>query len=664
MGSQDGRRRVVIEGVRPEIDAGEFPIKRVIGETVRVEADVFTDGHDHVNGVLRYRRADEADWHEAPLQALVNDRWWGEFTVERLGEYCYTIQAWVDHFDTWRHDLMKRVAANQDVTVDLLIGANLVEEAAGRARGAEAHRLIEWSAALRSETGQSLEERTALALEPELAALAGRFPNRELATTYERELRVVVDPTRARYSTWYEFFPRSTSPEPGRHGTFADVGRRLPYVASLGFDVLYLPPVHPIGRTFRKGRNNTPTAEPGDPGSPWGIGAEEGGHKDIHPDLGTLEDFDRLVARAREYGIDVAMDMAFQASPDHPWVNEHPSWFRHRPDGTIQYAENPPKKYQDIYPLNFESEDWRGLWDELTDTVLYWCEHGIRVFRVDNPHTKPFAFWQHLIGTVKQRHPDAIFLAEAFTRPKVMYRLAKLGFTQSYTYFAWRNTKWEIEQYFTELTQTEAREFFRPNLWPNTPDILTEYLQFGGRPAFITRLVLAATLGANYGIYGPAFELQEHVARPGAEEYIDNEKYEIRHWNLDRPDSLKDLIARVNFIRREHRCLQSNTSLRFHQVDTEQIIAYSKRTPDLEEIVLALVNLDPYYRQSGWVELPLDDWELPLHEPYQVHDLITGARYLWHGQRNYVELDPHGMPAHIFRLRRRTHTERDFDYFM
>jgi starch synthase (maltosyl-transferring) len=460
-------------------------------------------------------------------------------------------------------------------------------------------------------------------------------------------------------------FPRSCISQAGTHATFKDCEARLPYITAMGFNVLYFPPIHPIGRTHRKGRNNAACAGPDDPGSPWGIGSEEGGHKAVHPELGTLEDFRRLVVKAREVGIEIALDVAFQCSPDHPYVKEHPEWFRLRPDGTVQYAENPPKKYEDIYPFDFETPRWQELWEELKSVVLFWSEQGIRIFRVDNPHTKPFSFWEWLIAEVKKVYPDVIFLSEAFTRPKIMYSLAKLGFSQSYTYFAWRNTKWEVTQYFTELTQTEVLEYFRPHLWPNTPDILTEYLQSGGRPAFMARLVLAATLGASYGIYGPAFELCENRPRsPGSEEYLDSEKYEIKNWDIERPDGLKAFIALVNRIRRENPALQRDWSLRFHHVDNDQLICYSKQTEDLTNIILVVVNLNPYYTHSGWVDLDLDSLKLEQERPYQVHDLLTGARYLWHGPRNYVELNPSVVPAHIFRFQRRIRTERDFDYYM
>ena len=448
------------------------------------------------------------------------------------------------------------------------------------------------------------------------------------------------------------------------HGTFADCEARLPYVAAMDFDVLYLPPIHPIGVTERKGPNNRARATADDVGSPWAIGADAGGHKAVHPPLGTLDDFRRLVARAEELGMEIALDLAFQCSPDHPYVREHPEWFLHRPDGSIQYAENPPKKYQDIYPFNFDSEAWRELWAELKSVVEFWIAQGVRIFRVDNPHTKPFAFWEWLIGEVRRERPDVIFLAEAFTRPGPMYRLAKLGFSQSYSYFAWRNTKSELTDYFTELAAAPLAEFFRPNLWPNTPDILTEYLQFGGRAAFMVRLVLAATLGASYGIYGPAFELMEHAAREaGSEEYLDSEKYELRHWDLERADSLRDFIARVNRIRRDNPALQSNRSLKFHSIDNEALIAYSKTSRDGRQAVLVVANLDPHHAQSGFLDIDLPSIGLAAEQAFQAHDLLSGARYLWNGPRNYVALDPQRSPAHIYRIRHHVRSERDFDYF-
>jgi starch synthase (maltosyl-transferring) len=658
----EGRRRVVIEGLGPEIDCGRFPVKRTVGETVAVEADVFADGHDAVACALLYRRDKERAWSEARMKPLVNDRWRGEFRVDDLGGYRYTVTGWIDRFGTWRRDLAKRVEAGQDVAVDLEVGALLVDGAARRARGEQGRALRAWAKRLRA---GDVEAATEAGLSDGLFELMDAYPDRRLATTYERQLEVRVDRERARFSTWYEMFARSASSDAGRHATFKDVAERLPYVAAMGFDVLYLPPIHPIGRAFRKGRNNTLDPGADEPGSPWAIGSEEGGHTTVHPELGTLEDFDALVERAQELGLEIALDLAYQTSPDHPFAKDHPEWFRSRPDGTIQYAENPPKKYQDIYPLDFESEDWRGLWDELKAIVEFWIGHGVRIFRVDNPHTKAFPFWEWALGELTGEHPGLIFLSEAFTRPKVMYRLAKLGFTQSYTYFTWRTTKWELTQYFEELTQTEVVEYFRPNLWPNTPDILTEQLQTGGRPTFIQRLVLAATLGANYGIYGPAFELMESLPLiEGKEEYLDSEKYQIRQWDLADPDSLSELIAKLNKVRRQNPALQTDRTLTFHQIQNEALIAYSKHVPDGSNFILTIVNLDPYNQQAGWVEMPLDQMGIDPNQSYLVHDLITEARFHWQGAWNYVELNPHVIPAHVLRITQRVRTEQDFEHFM
>jgi starch synthase (maltosyl-transferring) len=595
------------------------------------------------------------------MQPLGNDRWRAEFPIITLGEYRYTILAWVDAFLTWYRDLGKRVDAGQDVTVDLQIGANYIAAAAGRATGQDAQRLTQYATLLQ----QGGAHATRQARSTELAQLMARYPDRSLATTYPRELRVLAERERARFSAWYEFFPRSYGKQPGQHGTFRDAEDHLEYVASLGFDIVYLPPIHPIGRSFRKGRNNTVTAQADDVGSPWAIGAEEGGHKSVHPQLGTLEDFRRLIARAKSYGMEVAMDLAFQSAPDHPYVKEHPEWFRLRPDGTIQYAENPPKKYQDIYPFHFESDQWQALWEELKSVTLFWIEQGIRAFRVDNPHTKPIGFWQWLIGDVKRDYPETIFLSEAFTRPKVMKQLAKVGFSQSYTYFTWRNSRAELADYFTELTKDEMREYFRPNVWPTTPDILPEYLQLSGRPGFVVRLVLAATLAATYGIYGGAYEVAEdRPTAPGKEEYLNSEKYEIKQWPARRQGGLHGLMALLNTIRRENPALQSDWSLRFHPVDNEQLICYSKQTDEPDNIVLVVVNLDPHHTQSGWVTLPLEEFALDSRRAYQLHDLLTDTRYLWSGPTNYVELNPVVRSAHVFRLRRHIRTEHDFDYYM
>src|SRR5438876_6725444 len=623
--------RVVIQGVQPEIDCGRFPIKRTIGETVDVEADVFADGYDVVACVLRYRHEDDETWSEIAMEPLGNDHWRARFAVGKLGQYIYTIASWLDPFQTWYQDFLKRISAGQDVTVDLLIGAGLLQAAAQRAAGADAAKLKRLASGLKP---ADVDDR--------LSALASIYADRTDAT-FHKELRVTVDPIRARFSTWYEMFPRSC-------GTFKHCRRVLPEIAELGFDVLYFPPIHPIGHSHRKGKNNARKAGPGDPGSPWAIGSEEGGHKAIHAELGTLEDFRNLVAEAKRKGIEIALDLAYQCSPDHPYVNEHPEWFRWRPDGTVQYAENPPKKYEDIYPFEFETQHWRSLWEELKSIVEFWIEHGVRIFRVDNPHTKPFDFWEWLIRDLKKRYPDLILLSEAFTRPNIMYRLAKLGFTQSYTYFTWRNTKNELTEYFTELTQTEVREFFRPNLWPNTPDILHECLKESGRPAFMARLVLAATLGANYGIYGPAYELCENEPREeGSEEYLNSEKYEIKHRNLYDPSSLRACISRVNAIRRENPALQSNAHLQFHAIDNDQIICYSKRTADKRNVIVTFVNLDSLWTQAGYVELPVEDLGIDVRHPYRMVDLLTGVRFMWQGSRNYVELRPSEVRAHILR---------------
>ena len=646
-----GRQRVVIENIRPRSDAGRFAIKRVVGDAVTIEVDAFADGHDHIVVLLLHRKKNAEAWVETPMESIFNDRYRASLVVEELGRYQYTIEAWVDRFHTWRYDLTKRAAAGQDVAIDLLIGAELVEAAAGRAAGGDQRRLAHAVGQLRAETDQ--KQRLEVALDQELLALMDRHADRGLATAHKPPLEIAVERPRARFSTWYELFPRSWSDTPGKHGTFRDCIGHLPKIAEMGFDVLYLPPIHPIGTSFRKGKNNAVTATPEDVGSPWAIGGKEGGHKSIHPDLGTLEDFRTLCSAAKSNGMEIALDIAFQCSPDHPYVKEHPEWFRKRPDGTIQYAENPPKKYQDIYPFDFECENWQALWHELRSVFQFWIDQGVTCFRVDNPHTKPFGFWEWTITSLKEKHPELIFLSEAFTRPKVMYRLAKLGFTQSYTYFTWRNSKQELTEYFTELTQTEVREIFRPNLWPNTPDILHEFLQTGGRPAFITRLVLAATLGANYGMYGPAFELGEHVPRePKSEEYLSSEKYEIRRWELDRPDSLRPIIAQVNRIRREHVALQSDWNLRFHSIHNEHLLAYSKRDAASGDFVLTIVNLNPHAAQSGWLELDLAEIGVSTDQAYRVVDLLGGTEFIWQGPRAFVSLDPAVTPAHVFHVPR------------
>ncbi|MBI2868772.1 MAG: alpha-1,4-glucan--maltose-1-phosphate maltosyltransferase [Chloroflexi bacterium] len=646
---EEGRARIAIESVKPAVDYGRFSVKRILGDTVTVEADIIADGHDVLAAVLLYRKPAGPAWREVPMKLVDNDRWAASFTLDEIGRYGYTIMGWVNRFRTWQQDLSKKVQAGQDADVDYLTGAQMLEDAALAAPAPDSGRLMDMARRLAAAGDLS---RSQVALGEEAGSLMARHGGRPFPTVYQPELAIDVDREKARFSTWYEMFPRSSSPRPGEHGTFRDCEARLPYIAGMGFDVLYFPPIHPISPLYRKGRNNALNAAPGDPGSPWAIGSDEGGHRAVHPALGTLEDFRRLLARARETGIEIALDLAFNCGRNHPYLKEHPEWFLWRPDGAVQYAENPPKKYQDIYPFYFETEHWRELWEEIKNVVLFWIEQGVRIFRVDNPHTKPFSFWEWLIGEVKRDYPEVIFLSEAFTRPKIMYRLAKLGFTQSYTYFTWRNTRWELAQYLTELTRTDVREFFRPNLWTNTPDILTQYLQSDGRPAFVVRLVLAATLSSSYGIYGPAFELGESQARePGSEEYLNSEKYEIRHWDIERPGSLAPVITRINRIRRENEALQDNWSLHFHKTGNEQIICYSKRTADFSDVILVAVNLDPRYTQAGWVELALEELGVRPDAPFRVNDILNDVAYRWQGARNYVELNPHTRPAHVFRIK-------------
>ncbi|OGQ81855.1 MAG: alpha-1,4-glucan--maltose-1-phosphate maltosyltransferase [Deltaproteobacteria bacterium RIFOXYA12_FULL_58_15] len=647
----DEQKRVRIEEVSPVVNGGRFPIKRVIGERVVVRAHLISDGHDELAGRVVFRHQDEKKWTEVPLASLGNDEWEAEFEVKTLGRYVYTVHAWVDSFLTWRHGLERKAEDGQDVGNELLVGAELTRAAAGRAKGT-AKEVLDSAADTLGDRQAAQSRRTLRALGKELLEHMTAHPDRSRQTTHAN-LEISVDRERARFSTWYELFPRSASPVPNRHGTFRDVMDRLPYIAQMGFDVLYFPPIHPIGTSHRKGKNNSEVCQPGEPGSPWAIGNTVGGHKSIHSQLGTDEDFDALVVRAHNLGIEIALDIAFQCSPDHPYVKEHPSWFRWRPDGTVQYAENPPKKYQDIFPFDFETDDWRALWEELESVFQHWIARGVRIFRVDNPHTKAFPFWEWVIDSLKRKHRDLIFLAEAFTRPKIMYGLAKVGFNQSYTYFTWRNSKTELETYLTELTKSEVKEFFRPNFWPNTPDILHAVLQEGGRPAFAMRYVLAATLSANVGIYGPVFELCENEPRePGAEENRNSEKYEIRHWDLKAPHSLSPLIAKMNTIRHDNPALQTNEGLQFHTVENDNIICYSKATADKHNVILTVVNLDSKNAQDSWIHLDLPALGLEEDEAYQVTDLLSGAGYGWRGAHNWVRLDPSDAPGHVFHIRR------------
>ncbi len=653
--------RVLVEAAYPEIDGGRHPVKRVLGDEVIAECDLIADGHDVIAGRVLYRRAGEPTWRSSPLEPVGNDRYRGRFVVDAIGRWELGFEAWIDAYATWRAGTEKKLASGQDIVVELLIGAKLLLEAS--ARSTQGAGFLAEAARLVRDPARSPEDRFAAATNERVLRATADAPDLRRASRYDRTLAITVDPPLARFSAWYELFPRSCGPK-GKHGTLRDVIGRLDYVAGMGFDILYLPPIHPIGRSFRKGPNNTLLAGPNDPGSPWAIGAAEGGHTSIHPELGTLDDFRALVKEARARGLEIALDIAFQASPDHPWVKEHPQWFVHRPDGTIQYAENPPKKYQDVYPFDFDSEDWKNLWKALEGVFLFWIGEGVRVFRVDNPHTKSLRFWEWCIAELKTRHPDVIFLAEAFTRPKLMYALAKGGFTQSYTYFTWRTTKYELETYVKELASEPVADFYRPCFWPNTPDILPEHLQVGGRSTFFLRMVLAATLSSNWGIYGPAFELMENVPRPGAEEYIDNEKYQLRSWNLDDPRSLRDAIALVNRVRRENAALQQTRRVHFHPTDNDALLCFSKRSERFDNVVLVVANLDPNHVRAGHVELDLRELGIGERESFQVHDLLSASRYLWNGPRNYVELNPSLAPASVFVVRRKVRSEHDFEYFL
>jgi starch synthase (maltosyl-transferring) len=642
---------VVIENLQPLIDGGRrYPIKRIIGEDLVVEADIFKDGHDVVAANLKWRVLGKRAWRETPMNFVDNDRWRGVCTLYDQDIHEYTVEAWTDAFRSWQAEFAKKFEAGiADLRSEALEGAALVEAAARRARDrADRRRLLEFYRQI--STGANSEIH-AIAQSGQLEVLMATYPDRAAATQYDPSARVVVDRPAALIGAWYEFFPRSAEGRGDRGSTFRDCLPRVDDAQAMGFDVIYFPPIHPIGHTNRKGRNNSVTCEPGDPGVPWAIGSDAGGHKAVEPSLGTLEDFDWLQKEVRKRGMEIALDFAINCSPDHPYVKEHPDWFYKRPDGTIKYAENPPKKYEDIYPVNFRCENWRELWAEMKSIVLFWAEHGVRIIRVDNPHTKPVAFWEYLIRGVREKYPDTIFLAEAFTRPKMMKVLAKAGFNQSYTYFTWRNSKRELIEYFTELTQTEMSEYFRPNLWPNTPDILPLVLSEGGRPAFMIRVALAATLSPLYGIYS-GYELCESEALPEREEYLDSEKYQYKERDWNAPGNIKDWIARLNKIRKENRALQFYTNLRFHDADNDAILFYSKMTAARDNIILVVVNLDPYRKQNSFVYVPIESFGPMESDVYQVQDLLSGATYTWRGRRNYVELDPDIQPAHVFLVRR------------
>src|SRR6266513_2820908 len=641
---------VVIEELQPLLDGGDYPIKRIVGEDLVVEADIFKDGHDVVAAVLKWRVLGQRGWRETPMSFVDNDRWHGVCTLYDEAIHEYTVEAWTDTFRSWQREFAKKFEAGiSALQSEALEGAALVAAAARRARDrADRARLGEFSEQMSTAANSEIY---AIAKSAELEVLMATYPDRSDATHYGPAPRVIVERSAALFGAWYEFFPRSAGGRGDGGSTFRDCLARVDDAKAMGFDVIYFPPIHPIGHTNRKGRNNAVTSEPGDPGVPWAIGSDAGGHKTVEPSLGTLADFDWLQKEVRKRGMEIALDFAINCSPDHPYVKEHPDWFYKRPDGTIKYAENPPKKYEDIYPLNFRCENWRELWAEMKSIVLFWAKRGVRIFRVDNPHTKPVAFWEYLIEGVRAKYPDAIFLAEAFTRPKMMKALAKAGFNQSYTYFTWRNSKRELIEYFTELTETDMSEYFRANLWPNTPDILPFVLQDGGRPAFMIRVLLAATLSTLYGIYS-GYELCENEALPGREEYLDSEKYQWKERDWDAPGNIKDWITRLNKIRKENRALHFYDNVRFYHADHDAILFYGKMTPARDNIVLVVVNLDPHRKQNSYIDVPIDQFGQMESDLYQVHDLLSDARYTWRGRQNYVEVDPEIQPAHIFRVRR------------
>jgi len=640
---ENGKLRVIIEDVQPLVENGLYMAKRTVGERVDVSATIFGDGHDHIRAEVLYKKHGAKTWVRVELNPTFNDRWSASFVVTETGIYVFTIEAWVDHFDTWYDGFKKKAAAKVDVKVELMEGALLLTE------------LSKTNSTLlppikKLEDKARYQSAIDFVLSPEFAEIVHANPLRANETKLDSEIKIQVEYAKANFSAWYEFFPRSASLESGKHGTFQDCIRLLPRIAAMGFDVLYFPPIHPIGKVNRKGKNNNVSSVKGEPGSPWAIGSEEGGHKSILPALGTLDDFKKLVGEAKKLGIDLAMDIAFQCAPDHPYVTEHPEWFKQRPDGSIQYAENPPKKYQDIYPFNFETDNWKALWEELKSVFIFWIEQGISIFRIDNPHTKPIPFWQWVIAEVQKEYPDTIFLAEAFTRPKIMDSLGKVGFTQSYTYFTWRVSKQELVQYVNDLVYGPSRNFFRPNFWPNTPDILPFHLQNQGENSFILRYALAATLSSNYGVYGPSYEFYENTPIEGREEYFNSEKYEVRHYDWKRTNRMTDIMSYLNKIRRENPALQSTWNTQFCAIENNQIVAYIKATDDLSNIILVVVNLDPNNGQNGYIQLPKERLKLTDKINVKLHDLITDEQYTWTQEWNFVDLNPNKMPFHLFKL--------------
>jgi starch synthase (maltosyl-transferring) len=648
MSNQDGRKRVVIANVSPQVEEGKYPARRVIGESIDFSADIFGDGHDVVAAAVIYKHETDQEWSWQPMQFIANDRWEISWTPEKEGFYQYQFAGWIDHFTTWKKGLAKKFDARQDVSVEIRIGAEILEEALPLAAIEQQPLIQSWIEQFSNIT----DPQTAvnLATSDELAAAMSTIRYEDRTTVFQHTFRLEIERKKAGFSSWYELFPRSAAAEPGQHGTFRDVINLLPKVAKMGFDTLYFPPIHPIGEMKRKGKNNSLVPSETDPGSPWAIGNRLGGHKAVHPELGEIEDFVELVTEAKKLNIEIAMDIAYQCAPDHPYVKEHPQWFKWRPDGTVQYAENPPKRYEDILPFDFETQDWENLWNELKSVIDFWIDKGVNVFRIDNPHTKAFGFWEWMIGEVRKSNPQVIFLAEAFTRPRVMERLGKIGFNQSYTYFTWRNSKWEIEQYLNELTKTDQQYYFRPNFWPNTPDILPHHLVDGGENAHITRFILAATLSSNYGLYGPVYEYGVNTPHPGKEEYTDNEKYEIKHWDWNKYSRTREIITRVNKIRKENAALQTTWNIHFAETNNDMIICYTKADPSRKNLLIIAVNLDYFNTQGANIKVPLHELGMHWDESYNVTDMLSGERYNWHGEYNYVQMNPNEMPAHIFKI--------------
>jgi starch synthase (maltosyl-transferring) len=645
------QNRVIIERVKPEIDGGIYFVKRTIGESVDVTTNIFGDGHDVIRASLLYQVVGAKNWQEAFMTALPNDEWSASFTPDKTGMYAYKIIAWIDDLSTWHKGFKKKYEDGQHIDVELAMGVNFLKQNATNYPKAETKEMLAYAKILDDKKDYLKAVQTVIS--EDFAKMVQGFPLKNNVTTYDHNLRVKVERTLAGFSSWYELFPRSATDSVSRHGTFKDVVKQLPRIAEFGFDILYLPPVHPIGEINRKGKNNSVTAKEGEPGSPWAIGSRHGGHKAIEPALGTMADYENLIKEAKKLGIEIALDLALQCAPDHPYIKEHPNWFVWRPDGTIAYAENPPKKYQDIVPLNFECDDWKNLWEELKSIFDFWIEKGVTVYRVDNPHTKPIPFWEWCMAEVQKKYPDVIFLAEAFTRPKIMASLGKVGYTQSYSYFTWRVTKAELTEYMTELTQTESKEYYRPNFWPNTPDILPYHLHARNANAFYLRLALAATMSSNYGVYGPVYEFAYNESFHGKEEYMNSEKYEIQVHDWTARNRITDLMTLLNRVRKANTALQTTWNIHFTPTNNDKLISYvkvSENTEGVKNIVWCVANLDTENTQAGEVSVPKELLGIKGRTNLSVQDLSTGETYFWKDDWNFVELNPYKSPIHIFKV--------------